>query len=105
MHNSEFSRSSTRPATISHRTARRWLRFSLASALLVLYLGRGDRETDIRQFVIAGARARRYLPKPRSGDCDTDVTEVPTQSSRLPAGQRPILHQDAMRRACHERQF
>ena len=31
MHNSEFSRSSTRPATISPRTARRWVRFSLAT--------------------------------------------------------------------------
>jgi hypothetical protein len=71
----------------------------------VLYLGRGDRETDIRHFVIAGACPRRNLPKARCGDCDTDVTELPTQSSRLPAGQCPILHQDAMRRACHERQF
>jgi len=36
MHKSEFSASRVRPATISHRTARRWLRFSFALALFAL---------------------------------------------------------------------
>ena len=68
----------------------------LREALLVLYLCRGERETDIRQFVVARARPRRDLLKAHRGDCDTDVTEAPTQSSRLPPGQRPIPHQDGM---------
>jgi hypothetical protein len=81
------------------------LALELGETLFALYLGRGDRKTDIRQFGISCARPGRYLLKPRRGDCDTDTTEAPTQSSRLAAGQRPIMHQEVMRRACHERQF
>jgi hypothetical protein len=73
----------------------------LRAALLALYLGRGEREADIRQFVIPCARPRRYLPKARGGDGNTDAIEAPTQSSRLPPGQGPIAHQQVMRRACH----
>jgi hypothetical protein len=68
----------------------------LREPLLVLNLRCGQRESDIGEFGIARARPSRDLPKAGRGDCDADATEAPTQSSRLPPGQRPVTHQDVM---------
>ncbi|MDT5159947.1 MAG: hypothetical protein QOC90_257, partial [Mycobacterium sp.] len=38
----------------------------------------------------------RDLAKTHRGDGDTDAIEAPTQSSRLPPGQRPVVQQNGM---------
>jgi hypothetical protein len=68
----------------------------LRVTLLALYLRRGDRKTDVRQFVLPHARPRRDLAKTHRGDGDTDAIEAPTQSSRLPPGQRSVVEQNGM---------
>jgi hypothetical protein len=68
----------------------------LCQSLLLLNLGGGDRKADVRQFVVARARSRRKLSKTRRGDGDADAVEAPTQSSRLPPSQRPIMRRDVV---------
>lgn len=68
----------------------------LGEPLLMLNPGGGNCKADIRQFVLACARPRCQLPKTRRGDGDADAIKAPTQSSRLPPGQRPIMHRDVV---------
>ena len=62
----------------------------LRQPLLVFELDCGERESDIGEFVVARARPVRDLLKARGRDCDTDAGEAPTQSARLPLGQRAM---------------